>query len=409
MAVITDLPCETVASILRNLDNVRDFLPTLLACRHFYSASKEHPGIEFSIFERQVPPALLPYSLAVQAASALPYPRSDDAVVELLDQLHGDPAEVTARLRLVRRGILTLMGRTHDRIQSFVAEFANDAWNRLSQGVLEGTHVLSSSEHYRFCRAFYRLELFYKLFRDNQENPQSLYFSRFSPWENEQIYCVHDYLEGRLAEASFDVLAHDVEFGNNEIDYLEPGLKNDWRQLWMSQGVDFVYGLLYASSYGMRRDLLASAFTARRANFPGAMGLSFRTGRRVRPNELGEYPAEYVDLMFSKCDHHDTDKGPYEAWRSVNAFVTGPRMFSRSANATLREHAYVLWDWDRVDKDHLLRLFATLPMDPPHLSEEDYNNMITSFHERSVIWQRGGRGYWSENDLSKVVWPGESE
>lgn len=105
----------------------------LLTCRHFSSASKVFPDIEFSIFERQVTPALLPYSLAVQTASALPYPRSDAVVDDLLDQLHEDPAEVSARLRRLRRGSLVLMGRTHDRIQSFVAEFAKDAWSRLSQ------------------------------------------------------------------------------------------------------------------------------------------------------------------------------------------------------------------------------------------------------------------------------------
>ena len=28
-----------------------------------------------------------------------------------------------------------------------------------------------------------------------------------------------------------------------------------------------------------------------------------------------------------------------------------------------------------------------------------------SWDARSKIWQQGGRGWWSENDQSKLVWP----
>ena len=32
------------------------------------------------------------------------------------------------------------------------------------------------------------------------------------------------------------------------------------------------------------------------------------------------------------------------------------------------------------------------------------DQMRKSWHERSKIWLRGGRGWWSENDQSKLVW-----
>lgn len=89
--------------------------------------------------------------------------------------------------------------RIHD---LFTVESINDEWSDLIRRVLPGTHVLSSLEYYRFCRAFYRVELFYKLFRDSEDNPREYFpsFARLPPWENEQICCVHDYLERRFAE-----------------------------------------------------------------------------------------------------------------------------------------------------------------------------------------------------------------
>jgi hypothetical protein len=52
MSLITGLPCEVLASVLRNLDNMRYLLASILTCRHFYSTFNEYRGIAAQILRR---------------------------------------------------------------------------------------------------------------------------------------------------------------------------------------------------------------------------------------------------------------------------------------------------------------------------------------------------------------------
>lgn len=57
----------------------------------------------------------------------------------------------------------------------------------------------------RYEREFYRFELYCNLYHDfktpvmSLEEQRVFFFSNFSPWENEQLTCVHDYLIRLLA------------------------------------------------------------------------------------------------------------------------------------------------------------------------------------------------------------------
>lgn len=76
-------------------------------------------------------------------------------------------------------------------------------------------------------------------------------------------------------------------------------------------------------------------------------------------------------------------------------------------NYGFRERAYVLWDKDRLQQYNLLELFAgALPKSELELedSEAEHDIMIKSFDERSKIWQKAGRGYWSQGDETRIVW-----
>jgi hypothetical protein len=74
--------------------------------------------------------------------------------------------------------------------------------------------------------------------------------------------------------------------------------------------------------------------------------------------------------------------------------------------AGLREHAYVLWDLDRLERCKMLDKFELIPTEPSHMYSEEYiARMEKSIHERYAIWQKGGSGYWSEGDASRVIWP----
>jgi hypothetical protein len=96
------------------------------------------------------------------------------------------------------------MGRTYDAVHALASGFAAGALENVSRRSASLRSALSPTEWFRFCRAFYRVELFYAIFRDGLIETivmaNNWFFVRFPPWEIEQIGCVSEYLEARFAE-----------------------------------------------------------------------------------------------------------------------------------------------------------------------------------------------------------------
>ncbi len=201
MPCITELPCEIVGTILKNLDHLRSLPAALLTCRHFYTSFKESHGVEVSILRNQITPALLPHAVALMEASRLPRPIAASSVISLLDELYRSPASLVARVSALPLPVVRSMGRTHDAIHALATGFATSAWQRISASPTTSV-VLSPTEYFRFCRDFYRVDLFYTLFRDggfdDPVNPSFL--RRHHPWEDEQLASAYDYLEESFAQ-----------------------------------------------------------------------------------------------------------------------------------------------------------------------------------------------------------------
>lgn len=210
MAALTELPCEIIACILEHLGNLSSLLPPLLTCRYIYASYKEHPSLVADTLQRQIGPDLLPYAVAALEASRLD-PRTEPAVHNLLETLYTRPSELTTQLRTAPLPTLVEMGRLHDIIHSLVVEFAGNAWTLLvddEELSVSGDLSLSPTEYFRFGRAFYRAELYFRLFRQDTsisvdfsitEKDKEWFFRRHPPWENEQLGCAHDFLELKLA------------------------------------------------------------------------------------------------------------------------------------------------------------------------------------------------------------------
>ncbi|EHK16882.1 uncharacterized protein TRIVIDRAFT_206460 [Trichoderma virens Gv29-8] len=394
MASITKLPCEVITSVMRDLGNIRFLLPCLLTCRHFYACYRENPSVAADILQQQVTLALVPYSIAVLEASHL-NPRTGVAVRELLKMLYTEPSRLANRLRTMPVPLFMKMGHMHDAIHDLASQYSSHAWTQISNGqpmqAFSGLS-LSRTEYYRFCRAFYRVELYFSLFRNStssniasfSDDDREWFFSQHAPWENEQLSGAHDFLELKISKASYDILAHDVELGELGIDYLTPGGDNGWRQLFA----------LLKSSFGAGRADLYDALT----NPPGE---DLDDGI-----PLSEYTDEDLDTLFSISHSEDANKGPFQAWRM--AFNDLPRRAwaMLTNNAGLRERAYVFWDVERLERCGLLSLFEDVSEDSELLSaNKDFDGMYESFEERSRIWQKGGLGYWSNDGESRIVWP----
>ncbi|KAI0383085.1 hypothetical protein F5Y04DRAFT_287634 [Hypomontagnella monticulosa] len=414
MSTFTKIPCEIIISVLRELGNIRFLLPSLLTCRYVYSCFKENPRVVADILERQIPSDIIPYSVALLEASRLS-PRNQTVVHEFLETLYTQPSKFAERLRAMPIPLLMRMGHIHEVIHNFATDFASSAWTRLSKdqgSEVAGSLVLSPSEYLRFYRAFYRVELYFCLFRTkarsryiNAPFDEHRFFSSQPPWEKEQLACVHDFLELELSKASRDVLAHDVEFGELGIDYIRTGDSNYFRQIWLSQGVDFIHRLMSASSYEVGKALLHSAFDVGSADLIDAL----TTPLEIDLNggmPLCDYSDGELEALFPPPENRDIDKGPFKVWRVVFSLWPPSEWNMLDSNAEVRERAYVFWDLDRIEKYGMLELFEN----PPEGAEiyqvhGDFDEMHESFEERSKIWQRGGSGYWSKNDESRIVWP----
>ncbi|KAM3064801.1 hypothetical protein ACMFMG_008718 [Clarireedia jacksonii] len=208
-ATVADLPCEVIASILKNLDNIHSVLPCILVSRKFYLSYQEHPSIKKEIVINHITPSLLPYAVAVRAASHLPKPLSAASIDKILDIIYAPQAQLNAHQGLDEMILddLLHMVRMHDIIQNLVIEFADSAWSILSPDDTD----LSTSEYFRFSRAFYRFELLCSLFSyqsplfsDLEDSKaKSQFLSRHAPWENEQIGCIHDFLERKMSKGQW--------------------------------------------------------------------------------------------------------------------------------------------------------------------------------------------------------------
>ncbi|OTA99895.1 hypothetical protein M426DRAFT_268527 [Hypoxylon sp. CI-4A] len=127
---------------------------------------------------------------------------------------------------------------------------------------------------------------------------------------------------------------------------------------------------------------------------------------------LSDYANEDLAALFppTESQDQDTDKGPFEAWRVAFNPCPCHAWVMLTNNSGLRERAYVFWDFDRIETYNMLKLFENAPEESKlQDAYDDFGEMHESFEERSKIWHKGGSGFWSKYDESRIVWPTGSE
>ncbi|KAK3294506.1 uncharacterized protein B0H64DRAFT_443583 [Chaetomium fimeti] len=316
------------------------FLPPLApACRHFFNGGH---GMGPSNIAHQISPntLLLPYAVALVEASQLPRPLADNPVINLLNDLYFRPARLAVRAQQLPTSLVRRMSDTHSAILASATDFAALALERISldrNGATSTCLPLSPSEIFRFCRAFYRVELFYTLFRGRAftDDANRWFFWRQPPWENEQL--------GLLANRNINAVDKD------EQDFLDEPFK----LCWLAQGVEFVSKLTNAPSWEDQQNILntgleASVLDKVNVELPEILGYVY-FGDGI--SQDFEEACDRVGLHeFGHPSDEDTDLGPYKAWRTENVGSGMPESFIPGLKTWLRDRAYVLWDSDRVGK-----------------------------------------------------------
>lgn len=244
MAPITSLPLHLVADILRLLDNIQLLPPVVLSHRIFYSALLDTPSLPLDILRSQVPENLLPLAVAAYTSQKSVRDLNGLDAEAFLTRCYDCPLQdVHGGLLHLSLGQALQVGRIDDALSELREEFTLCSLRRLygvnSDESISGDQGLSAGETYRISRALYRFQIYRNLFLNKEVldkeqglfpsgygdddyqgeeveeeediNPdkkqKKLFFDRHSPWVNEQLACVYDYLETRLTGgASLDSL-----------------------------------------------------------------------------------------------------------------------------------------------------------------------------------------------------------
>ena len=113
--------------------------------------------------------------------------------------------------------------------------------------------------------------------------------------------------------------------------------------------------------------------------------------------------AHYISLPH----YEDPDIGPAEAWQWAYQGETTSAQYFMPPQRQLRQLGYVMYDYDRLSKwpEFQEPFNPSAYEEDPDVKERNYQKMQDSWEKRSQWWQKGARGYWSEEDSSKLVFP----
>lgn len=174
--------------------------------------------------------------------------------------------------------------------------------------------------------------------------------------------------------------------------------------------MSFLWELSTATAYEERRELLGDH---------GVMNVEFiervfdeffkvTAGNTI----LSEYDEEKKKYML-KGVADEPDPGPPSAWYWLYQDCCEGNFFYDYHCKPMRKRGYVMWDYSRLVNEWgffgkacqqiLEELCDSIPSTPIRNIEE----INYSYDRREEIYISGGRGWWSADDESKIIWPVE--
>lgn len=181
-----------------------------------------------------------------------------------------------------------------------------------------------------------------------------------------------------------------------------------WMEFHLSLGLSRLHQILNASTFEERCQLLKPLKNEpRHSHFDALQDIRF--GQELLELERDQMDPD-IDTSVTQSAM-DTDMGPEEAWR-WGTIANGDERPS-APEGQLRKRGYVMWDsarlaaWGLFDHDPFNVPYDE-HMDPSERARRTVE-IINSFDARREIWDRGGRGWWSSGDESRVVWPPHSQ
>ncbi|KAJ9646962.1 hypothetical protein H2204_000654 [Knufia peltigerae] len=267
----------------------------------------------------------------------------------------------------------------------------------------------------RIQRTLYRFEIYCNLFRARKKPPaaafdvdehRTVFFSKFSPWENEQLGCIHDYLFHKASPVFIEITEHDVTWGATGIQDAHE-LDSPYIQHILSLGLAKLHAIAVAKTYDERRRLFYTPYPAANTEFLRE-GLILANERfdGVQLSEYhdrhgGEGRAEHLFALFFR----EPDTGPSEAWSWAHQRETRAAFVYSKGTKGLRERGYVFWDRSRLETWPVFQSPWVSPYRYYEIEEVRTGPYREKCPRRAQIYALGGRGWWSPSDETKVIYP----
>ncbi|KAM0561271.1 hypothetical protein ACHAPJ_003149 [Fusarium lateritium] len=395
MASISSLPLHLIAEILQLLDDIQQLPPILLSHRLFYSALLDTPALPRNILRNQIPDYLLPLAVAAYKSQKSTRDLNGIDVEGFLTKYYDNPLrDVDGSQLHLGVGQALQIGRIDDALSELREEFTSCSLSKL-YGVRQDDSMLndqelSPDETYRISRALYRFQIYRNLFLDKEQEldlfsslndkeevgedtkpdlyQKKLFFDRHSPWVNEQLACVYDYLETRLTGVMLTILSatpayrqvvvNGFQWGDNLTDWLTEKTQLFEEQRCLSLGLLRLSQLLKASTYEEWQCSLGEANNLCQSCLEEDLE-EFNRGKR--PNEEQRvWRVADMDRLAREVDADDTanDDHPRQMWTKVyydrvhERFRLGDHTFAPMRFVYgLRGMGYVMWDGKRMQND----------------------------------------------------------
>jgi hypothetical protein len=131
------------------------------------------------------------------------------------------------------------------------------------------------------------------------------------------------------------------------------------------------------------------------------------------PRVLEEYDDEELAKYVDPPSRADPDDGPELVWRTAHRMSYCDGFVNSDIHRPLRMRGYVLWDKDRLERWGLLKECRQASPGSRRLPSHNTFDEAweRSLQRRAQIYLHGGRGWWSEDDESRVIYsnPVEAE
>lgn len=425
---LTSLAPELKFAIFTNLQDVISAKSLALTSSSFYYTFIDAQSLILTqILQNEITADLMHAASAAYQATHIPV-WTKQAVQEFLNEYFGNSISHEAKKWNLTEALH--MSKVHSCVEFFATEFASSALSK--NPTTRGSNAAPScTEMIRIKRILYRFELYCNLFRNpsydrmirgerncllkpspfRAQEQRPIFFDKFSPWENEQLGCIHEYLIEVITLPFNDVAEHDVEWGELDVPWVHTfgSAEIFYKEGYLLNGLNFLFQLCTAKTYDDRHVLLSKWRS-------GGSFLSdaLKPPRRLQYDgvPLKEFNNEEEKLLVRSPFDEDIDSGPAEAWRWAHAAYTKDHFYFLDDHRRFRQRGYVMWDLTRL----LRWKFFTLPVRIQALErssgylerlekEAEVKKQMDSWKERSRIWLKGGRGWWALGDESRIQWP----